>query len=210
MRNTVKTGIKALIRCNPEGNVRTKATMTDLYDSTNWEQPCWNRSTSRSWKNHREFQWKAEKLIIGIQGWVANGWRTIRGSSYNEYEFRVWGFHPDWKIVHPDWKIDYDSDWFPELNPYEEVWDIQWESDNMYDYPHWYEDEDYHNQYDCLDDYYRNQAKVFKHHGWPEARDYHLRKEIEEALRHFEDEDESLSMLVIETLMASAVNTSWW
>lgn len=30
----------------------------DLYDSLNWEEPNWNRSTQRSWKKQRTTQYK--------------------------------------------------------------------------------------------------------------------------------------------------------
>jgi len=32
--------------------------LKNLYDSDKWEQPHWNRSTERSWKNQRKNQYR--------------------------------------------------------------------------------------------------------------------------------------------------------
>lgn len=37
---------------------RPKRRLRSLYDSDKWEMPWWNRSTERSWKNHRKTQYK--------------------------------------------------------------------------------------------------------------------------------------------------------
>ena len=52
---------RSLVRSNPEGNRRHHATLYDLYDSDNWEQPGWDRSSAKCWKNYRGNQWRPNK-----------------------------------------------------------------------------------------------------------------------------------------------------